>query len=218
MKPTNAPACFAAASVFTHDSEVCRKCCAFDACAAASLETLERIRHVVNVADLLKRHEKAKKVSREAIKAADQQKAAEQPPGNNQPPLPGAVERKTNVASVSFDLTAQEKAVVMTLTNSKAQEFVVRLLKRGAMVDIKQSVKEKRNTVSESEPPWLRIAIDRLISGGFTRTELRSTYAEKLNWQDKTAGPHASMAVLIFKGFGLAQEIEGRLVPAPAYA
>lgn len=216
MKPTNAPACFAAASVFTHDSNVCRQCCAFDACAAASLETLEQIRHIVNVSDLLKRHEKAKKVARATIAANDQKAAL--PPGNNQPPLPGAAERKTDVATVKFDLTAEEEAVVMRLTNSKAQEFVVRLLKRGAMVQVKQSVKEKRNTVSESEPPWLRIAIDCLISGGFTRTELRSIYAEKLNWQDKTAGPHASMAALIFKGFGLAQEIEGRLVPAPAYA
>jgi hypothetical protein len=217
MKPTNAPACFAAASVFTHDSEVCRQCCAFDACAAASLETLEQIRHVVNVADLLKRHEKAKKVSREAIKAADEKKLADQPPGNNQPPLTGAVERKTEVVAVKFEVTPEEEAVVAKLS-SKVQPIVVRMLKRGALSQVKKSVKEKHNALAESEPEWLRLAVDHMIAGGFTRSELRETLKTKLDWADSSTGPHASMAALLLKGFGIAQEIEGRLVPAPAYA
>lgn len=218
MKPNNAPACFAAASIFTHDSDVCRQCSAFDACAAASLDTLNQIRHIVNVADLLKRHDKAKKVSREAIKAADDKAAAELPPGNGQPPLPQAVTRKTDVATIKFELTAQEEAVVAKLTSKKVQELVVRMLKRGAMVQVKQSIKEKRNTVAQSEPEWLRIAVDHMIAGGFTRTELRESLASKLDWNDGTTGPHASMAALMFKGFGIAQEVEGRVVPSPAYA
>lgn len=217
MKPTNAPACFAAASVFTHDSEVCRQCCAFDACAAASLDTLNQIRHIVNVSDLLKYHEKAKKVSRVALKAADEKVAASLPPGNGQPPLPGAVERKTEVVAVKFDVTPDDEAVVATLS-AKVQPIVVRMLKRGALSQIKKSIKEKHNTLPETEPGWLSIAVDHMIAGGFSRAELRKAMIDKLGWLDSSAQPHASMAALLLKAFGIAQEVEGRIVPAPAYA
>jgi hypothetical protein len=54
------PGCFAAASVFAHESEVCRNCKAFTACAEESIKTLEAIKGLVNVTDLMKRHERAR--------------------------------------------------------------------------------------------------------------------------------------------------------------
>lgn len=214
-KPLNAPGCFAAASVFSHDSEVCAKCCAFDACASASLETLEQIRNIVNVADLLKRHEKAKRAARQKIKEADEALAAAMPPGNIQQPLVGAVDRKTEVATVKFDVSPDHERVIATL-QSKLQKITVSLCKKGYIDGAIESVKKGRVTLSESAPPWFRLALTSLLSGGFSRSQLKQQMASELGWQDSTTGPHASMAVILFKAFGIAQEIEERIVLTPA--
>lgn len=59
----NFPGCFSAASVFLHDSEVCRECMAFSPCADASFKVLEAIKGRVDVTELLKKHEAAHKAS-----------------------------------------------------------------------------------------------------------------------------------------------------------
>lgn len=217
MKPTNALACFAAASVFSHDSEVCRKCCAFDACATASLDTLEQIRNIVNVADLLKRHEKAKKVARAALQAKDEAAAAAQPPGNVQPSLMGAVERKTEVVKIQFDVSTDNERIIATLP-SKLQKITVPLCKKGYLDAAKKSVQEGRCTLAETAPGWFRVALTKLVSGGFSRAELRAAMMNELNWKEGSAAPHTSMAVFLFKAFGIAKEIEERLIPSPATA
>lgn len=216
-KPINAPGCFAAASIFSHDSAICRQCCAFDACAAASLETLASIRSIIDVSDLLKRHERAKKAARQMIQAADEKAAAELPPGNNQPPLPGAAERKTEVVKVKFDTSADEERVIGTLP-VKVRPIALSLCKTGMLTRIKKGLSEGRNALAETGPGWLRVAIDRLLAGGVVRSELREAMRQELGWEDSAAGPHTSMAVAFFLAFGVAQEIEGRLVLVPATA
>lgn len=216
-KPTNAPGCFAAASVFSHDSEICRRCCAYDACAAASLETLQAIRGVIDVSDLLKRHEKAKRAARQAIRAADEKASAELPPGNAQPPLPGAAERKTEVVKVQFETSADEERVIATLP-VKARPIALSFCKSGMLNRIKKELREGRNALAETGPGWLRVAIDRLLAGGFVRSELREAMRQELGWEDSSAGPHTSMTVAMFLAFGIIQETEGRLVLVPATA
>lgn len=215
-KPTNAPGCFAAASVFSHDSEVCRKCCAFDACAAASMETLQRIRGLIDVSDLLKRHEKAKKAARKIIQENDEKAAAALPPGNNQPPLVGA-ERKTEVVKITFDTSADEERIIATLP-VKVRPIALSFCKSGMLNRVKKELCNGRNALAETGPGWLRVAIDRLLAGGIVRSELREAMREELGWEDATCGPHTSMAIAFFLAFGVAQETEGRFVLVPATA
>ena len=203
--------------MFSHDSEICRHCCAYDACAAASLETLQKIRSVIDVSDLLKRHEKAKKAARQAIQAADEKAAAVLPPGNNQPPSPGATERKTEVVKVQFDTSADEERVIATLP-VKARPIALSFCKTGMLTRIKKDLREGRNALAETGPGWLRVAIDRLLAGGFVRSELREAMRQELGWEDSSAGPHTSMTVAMFLAFGIIQETEGRLVLVPATA
>ena len=216
-KPTNAPACFAAASIFSHDSEVCRGCCAFDACSVASLETLQAIRGIVNVSDLLKRHERAKNAARKAIKEADKKAETELPPGNSMPPVIGSAARKTQVAQIKFDTSADDERIIATLP-LKSQKIAVSLCKTGLLNRIKKGLQEGRNALAETGPGWLRVAIDRLIAGGFARAELREAMRVELDWEDSSAAPHVSMAVALFVAFGIAQDNEGRLVLIPATA
>lgn len=212
-KPATAPGCFAAASVFSHDSEVCRGCVAFRECASASFETLAQIRNVIDVSDLLKRHDKAKKASRKVISEIDEANAAALPPGNKMLLLTGTVERKTEVVKVTFDVSEDDESVIATLP-VKARPVAVMFCKTGMLGRVKKCLQEGRNALVETGPGWLRVAIDLLLSGGFVRSELREAMRRELSWEDSSAGPHTSMAVALLVGFGIANEMEGRLVLA----
>lgn len=182
----------------------------------ASLDTLQKIRSVIDVSDLLKRHEKAKRVARKVIQANDEAAAAALPPGNNKPPLTAA-ERKTEVAKVTFETSADEESVIATLA-VKVRPVAVSICKTGMLARIKKELREGRNALTESGPGWLRVTIDRLLAGGFVRSELRAAMRQELGWEESSAGPHASMAVALFVAFGVMQEIEGRFVLVPATA
>lgn len=217
-KPTNAPACFAAASIFTHDSDICRGCCAFQECSVASLETLQAIRGIVKVDDLLKRHARAKKIARDVIQADDERKAAELPPGSSQPGLPQAVERKTQVATVELGLSADEERIIVTLSSSNSKKLAVALCKTGAMQRIKAGVQERVVALGEKSPSYLRHALTLLIARGFTKSELSKSFMNELGWKEESARSHVSFLYPVLLQFGIGQEVDGRLVAAPATA
>jgi hypothetical protein len=180
------------------------------------LETLRKIRHIVNVTDLLKQHEKAKLATRAALREADAKAAAELPPSNDQPPLPVAVSRKTEVVDVRFEMTPEDEAVVAVLP-VKAQSYALKLLASGELSQIRQGLAAGINAL-KNKPGYLQVTVDCLISGGFTRAELREAMRERLGWADTSAGPHVSLAIALFKAFGLVQENDGRLVVVPVVA
>lgn len=212
-EPANAPGCFAAASVFSHDSDVCRKCVVFADCSAASLDTLEKIRHLIDVSDLLRRHEKAKRATRQALAESDEKLAAHQPPGNIQPP-PTGVKRKTEVAKITFEVSEDEERVIAMLS-SKVKPIAVTFCKTGMLSRVKKELREGRNALAETGPGWLRVAVDLLLRGGFTRSELRKEMQCKLGWGESSTGPHTSMAVSLLVGFGIAINDDNRFVLAP---
>lgn len=207
-EPDKAPACFAAASVFSHDSNVCRACQAFDACAQASLDTLEKIKGLVNVEDLLKRHAKARKASIEAARPAPEEKPQEKPPM--------AAERTTQVAKVSFDIDRDQNAALATITNAKGQEQFMRLCRAGLIETMRKDLAAGRNTFARSGPKHIKVCIDLLLHGGCTKGDFKGALMEREGWSEGTASSHVSMTWPGFVAFGLAQEIEGRLVLPPA--
>jgi hypothetical protein len=213
-KPTNAPACFAAASVFSHDSEICQQCCAFEQCASASLETLEAIKGIVNVQDLLKRHAVARKVAQGAMKQADEKLKAEMSPGNIKQPLMKPVERKTRVVQVRFEISADEEHVIAMLP-VKPQKVALSLCKTGMLERIKKGVAEGHNALVETGPEWLRVALSSLLAGGFSKSELRESLQSELGWTEGTAASHVSMASVLILAFGIGQPKDGRIVLSP---
>lgn len=60
-RPLGSPSCYGAVSVFCHDSNICRACRCFDECDDECLVTLEKIKGMVDVSDLFKRHEAGRK-------------------------------------------------------------------------------------------------------------------------------------------------------------
>jgi hypothetical protein len=209
-RPTNAPACFAAASMFAHDSAVCKLCPAFDACSVASLETLQAIRHIINVEDLLKRHQKARIVAQETIKKADNKIAAALPPGNIPQPAPvKPVERKTQVMNISFELSKDDADVIAKLSNGKTAAVALQMCRAGVIHDLRESLPKGDNPFLTKGSAYFRVTVDALLSGGFTRASLREKLAKELTIKNNTAGPLVAMICGLLKDFGFAQEIAG---------
>lgn len=206
-RPANAPACFSAASVFAHDSDACRACPAFDACSEASLATLQTIRGYVNVADLLKRHSRARQVS---VAPAPQASAA-----SSSPNLVEA-ERKTPMVKVSNGAGQHYGAMLDRIAYAKSREQFERLARAGLIDIMRKDLHAGRNTFVQSGPKYFRVLIDLLLRGGATKAEYRNALIEELGWAETTAAPHVSITWPGFLAFEFAQELEGRLVLLPA--
>jgi hypothetical protein len=215
----NTPGCFGAASVFAHDSNICRVCKSFDACAVESINTLEQIKGLVNVADLLKRHEVARKAVGLSVTSTVAPEISGKVPTipEKTPVIVEPVERKTQVENVTFDLCADTTLTLDSLS-VKSKAAATQLCKHGLIDKIKAGVQEGRNALTVSKPNYITVAIDSLLSSGFSRSGLRAQYVEKLGWGEATASSHVSIICPILTAFGIAQESNGQFVAAPACA
>lgn len=209
-----APACFGAISCFAKDSEHCKLCVAYEQCEKQSFATLQSIKNIVNVDDLMRKHLKARQETEEKRKNAIEEAKKAQKDYSQQPKMPTAVERATKVEKIVFEVTEQDQSIVMTLP-VKAQFFAITLIKSGIMSEIKNGVKTNTNALKDKKPAWMSKSIDLLINGGFTRSELKNHLMKELSWSDNSAGAHVSLAIAILCGFSVAQEKSDRIVTAP---
>ena len=205
-----APGCFGAASCFASDSEICKQCPASAQCLIEVGKTLEKIKGVINVADYLKKHEKAKEAARKKV----EESAAARPMTTM--PLPGKkVERKTKVETITYELTDEQNKLVAELP-VKAQSFVVQLCKTGLATRIKADLKQGKNPMSECGPKWLALTIDCLIKGGITKSDLKNTFVDAFGWTPETAASHTSLAFKIFPALDIATVEGSNMVAHPS--
>lgn len=208
----NKPGCFAAASVFAHDSEICKKCQVFEDCSAESFKTLEAIKSLVNVSDLMKRHDAAKRAARHCVTGNAETPA--EASNAAAPQIDRPVTRVTKVERVSYAVPVEHELVIAKLP-VKPQKQARSLCAEGLIDKIKEGLQEGRNALSESKPRFLSVAVDRLLAGGFSKRDLRESFERELGWGESTASSHVSITLPIFVGFGIAQEISGQFVVAP---
>lgn len=225
--PAGAPACFAAASVFSHDSDVCRACGTFDECSSASVKTLEAIRQVINVEDLLRRHENARRrltkstpapVAQAVTPAIEPcQAAADQEVVPAQPAAatPPKVERKTAVEKVALVVSAADEAALAELP-VKAREHAERFCRAGLIDAMRTDLQAGRNTFAQLKPEFMRVVCDCLIAGGASKRDIKASLMQQLGWSEGTASSHVSMAVPILLRFNIATESAGRIVLNPS--
>lgn len=225
--PATAPACFAAASAFSHDSEVCRQCGAFGDCATASVKTLEAIQATIDVSDLLRRHEVARKkrvvqrttpapslVAAQMAAQEDDELVAAQP---TSPEMPARVERRTKVETVTFGVNDDEAALIATLPK-KSAEHAARFIKHGLIDAMRRDLSAGVNPFATIKPEFMRVVCDALIAGGTTRSALKQRLVNALDWGDSTAASHVGMAWPILTRFNIAVENDGVLTLTPASA
>lgn len=133
--------------MFSRDSEYCQRCPAFEACEQKSYETLNAIKQVVNVNDLLKQHEKLgwrKKLNAELyVKKWMLPKVF----------LRVGSTKETDSRWTSnqgreslFEPTPEQQELIVKLP-VKAQSFALTLVKSGLVTEIKEGL-------AKTKMPW----------------------------------------------------------------
>ena len=215
----NKPGCFGAATVFSHDSNVCQACQMFDNCGAASLERLNAIKEIVNVKDLLAKHARAQKGQKAIRDAHRQAKVDEAPPpvqeSTQKPEVTEPVERKTQVAKVTFEIDESTKQVIARIANQKAAQQAIVLCKSNRIEIARQSLTDGLNPFNDDGPKYLAVAADLLLAGGFTRQSLKDAYQERLGWTPATASSHVSIVVGLLPAFDIAAQEGDNFVLSP---
>lgn len=210
-----APGCFGAASVYSMDSTVCQECAAFQSCGEASTQTLENIRSVIDVSDIMARHIKARQKAQARTENNRQAGILNVP----QPaPLPARVERKTPLSRVVFEISADHQFCIARIASSKTREYAIVLCKQNRIEPARVELGQGLNPFAESGPAFLRVACDMLLSGGFTRGTLKARLMADLAWKDNTAASHVAITCGLLLAFNIVQETKGVLALMPAAA
>lgn len=212
---TMAPGCFGAPSVFGSDSAVCNACSAFGGCSEASELRLQKIRPLVDVSDLIARH----KAARASAALASKRDAAPVVTNSPQPaPITQPVERKTTKEKITFEVSETDQAVLLRLgsKNAKAHSQAIILCKNNKVNECRAMLPRGQNPFAESGPNFLRVACDLLISGGFSKAQLKSELMNRLSWTDGTAASHVAISAGLLLAFSLIVEETGIYVVNPA--
>lgn len=220
----DAPACFAAASVFSHESATCNRCPAFANCSEAAFETLQRIKDTVNVSDLLRRHKQARaatgglpepteQVSEPRSSTPDEQVAQ---PVVAAPPMA----RQTKVTYTAIPFTCYEQELV-DRANKNAQRLAKTLWAVGLTAAlVRTELLKGVNPCDSSAPQYFSVLCDLLIHGSVTQRMLREELEKRggKNGGGQSSSTAVSCASVLFafvKLFGIAQEEAGALVLTP---
>ncbi|WP_297478266.1 hypothetical protein [Ferrovum sp.] len=209
-RPQSAPGCFAAASVFSHDSNICNACIAFAQCATESIKTLESIKEMVCVTDIIKQHQKAKKKTEGHRSKSLVEDLPVVEPVDGMP-----VNRTTPLSKITFEIDEDQNQALAKITNSKGKEQFVVLCKRGLIDDMKRDLSHRVNTFDKGGPKHFRTVVRLLLNGGCTKSEFRRALIDDHQWSDSAASSHVSMLWPGLIAFGLAIEVESRLVLIP---
>ncbi len=190
MKGT--PGCFGAATVFRASSEVCTKCGYSTECREESEKTMTAIRELVDSESFMRKIDRAEKQAEKS-----------------------AVESVVKSATADIEISQEDMQIIEHLS-LKSSIKAKKLCSSGLMQKIREELREGRNALAATNSPkFVCAALDLLLHGGFTRSELKSRYMSEFGWGDGTAASHVSMVAPILLGFGLAQENSGRIVLGP---
>lgn len=205
IEEQKAPGCFGAASVFSVDSKACQACVAFDKCGIASVATLEAIRGMIDVSDILARHAASRKKAQNRI---DESKRlallVSTPIPKKQPVAQAQTVRNTKLEKVVFELSVSEKRNIAKIgANEKIKSMALILCKNNKFTQLAADLRKGVNTFAVTGPSFLRVACTMLISGGFTRAVLVDALMKELEWSESTASSHASIAASLLYAFGI---------------
>lgn len=208
-----APGCYASPSVFSMDSKVCKACPAHEGCSTACVETLQRLRTTINVADLLKRHTHAMASIAEPANV-ETESTAKYLPSPKMPTGDKLIARKVSVErkAPKFEVSEADMTLAASL-NDKPGKEAVRLCKNGMMAVMRAELLANRNPFVQEHPCYLQVTCKELLNGGVTKLSLRSAFMKQLGrkepWGAATATSHVNIALQMLEGFGFIKETNG---------
>lgn len=217
-----APGCYAAPSVFSHDSEICQGCPVFSECSDACLETLTQLRSRIDIENILMRHR--------AAKAASSAKAepAEVPRTDFSKFLPSKKEPVQKVVRKVREERAIKNVADMDVTAianipKKARELATGWLQQGLVEFIRTELQQGRNPfATQARQVYLKVCCDELLNGELTKQNLKKAFmthcGNKARWDESTASSHVNIVLPAMVAFGIIEETSTGYVVVPASA
>lgn len=216
-----APGCYAAPSVFSHDSDICKGCPAFEGCADACIETLTQLRSRINVESILTRHRAAKAASTsKAEPATPKVDFSKFLPSKREPT--DKVERKVREERVVKDVSESDLATIANIPK-KARELATGWLRNGLVEHIRTELQQGRNPfAAQARQSFMTVCCTELLSGALTKQSLKKAFmthcGNKSPWDESTAASHVNIALPALLAFGIIQETSTGFVVVPASA
>lgn len=215
----NAPGCYAAPSVFGQDSTICQQCPAYRSCGDACIETLKALRDKINIEDILARHRQARAST---IEKADPPPAkldfSKFMPSMRKPPEE-KIERKAPRAPDCAEVTAEQEAIIKSISQKNARELATKWITKGLLNHICAELAARRNPFAEQKVNYEFVACEMLIAGVVTRAELKKAFMKRLGakrpWDDATASSHVGIVMPAMIAFGIAIETDEGFVLSP---
>lgn len=192
--------CYGAPSVFQHRSPTCSRCVSFARCGDLVRDNLALVEGQVDASDIVLEYRNG------AVKAGETQNLPA--PAEHQSPL---IERKTPARKVKYVLSETQQTICGALPK-KAAKVLDTLIRNGKLEAMLTAPKKGMNPFRGGTPNWLEVAFDALLSGGFSKKELKELLMTKLQWGETTAFPHVTKTVAILTAIGVIEEQGGRFV------
>lgn len=195
------PSCYGLPSVFVAESKTCSACVEKGGCVAACHGMLMSLATKMDVTTNLAYLERTAKVV-----------TAQSIPASN----PTTTIAAPAMASLKVNLTmgAREEALLASVP-VRVAKVLKPMLKRGLDARARYRVANGENPFGTGSAPWLRLAGDMLLAGGFTKAKLRVEYVRAYGWSEGTAFSRVSIVVALFPALGIARLAGDRIVCAP---
>jgi hypothetical protein len=194
------PGCFGFPTCFKHTSDTCLACPAFATCEVKVAEKMKSMSKKMDLKDFIIRHESA------SIKAGIPLVAS----SNVELDINRPIKRKQPVAIVKRAYTKAEEVLLESLPK-KVVAFGKQLIDSGLAVTARETLLGGSNPFPYDGKRFLHLACTMLLSDGFTRQELKALYMTN-GMSDGTAASHVSMALALFKTFGIAVETGNKII------
>lgn len=119
--------------------------------------------------------------------------------------------RKYGIDLLLRRVATRGRAEANSTLSARARDFVERFQARG--IDLPRAVAMRTNPFDHQPPGFMRVALECLLRGGFSREELREAFMRELGWTEISAASHVSLATSVLRHLGAAVEHNGRFVP-----
>lgn len=215
-RPVGAPGCYAAPTVFSHDSEICQSCPAFDKCSQDCLKTLEVLRDKIDVTDILARHRATKKLMATTTTENEDKPASKFLPSIKVPE--SKVERKVREkkAKTTVELTPEmEKFIETSITQINAKNTARKWVQEGLIEHIRHELQAGRNPFPEQKRNHEVVCFEELLKGPVSRDQLAAEF-RKLGkngpWLESSVKSHINIVMPVLVAFGIAEVVGGNWV------
>lgn len=198
----NKPGCFGSPSVYTAESVHCMRCASYKDCGPASIDSLERIKGLVDVQDLIQRHRQArqKSIKSSASKDIDDKKAQWEESAKS---LADDERREPQVRTTErVKIAVKNELLSMTLGN-EAREIAVKIIRSNAIGVALEMLRKGINPFVQTRHRLLIQTGDLLVSGGFTKAQLVKFCKDELGWEARESEMHVSTLIAILSKSGV---------------